>query len=259
MYAALDCTAAVPWPMRALFGSVMQSSDLPQQCGQMLPAYPVFDQSLSVSGGSSIHHSGIATQKHTPREEPVRTKKVGSTKAKSRRSRRGGRAEKREMRLDPSDGKMRTWEGFMMRHAQGASFDEADRLWEEAAPPQPAEAEADSDTPPELLEAPESPMSVKDNFKDGFKDHIPLHSVKDDFPPKESKRVRFVMDSSVETHFDASGSDWHFSEESRTPPPSISPIAEGPLSFFLPPVLSERLLRITPPPPERVTPPPPVA
>jgi len=132
-----------------------------------------------------------------------------------------------------------------MRHAQGASFDEADRLWEQAAPPQPAEADADSDTPPELLEAPESPIAVKDD--------IPIHSV------TESKRVRFVMNSSVETHFDASGSDWHFSEESRTPPPSISPIAEGPLSFFLPPVLSERLLRITPPPPERITPPPPVA
>lgn len=59
------------------------------------------------------------------------------TRKSRRRSRRGGKGRDRrdeETRVDPTDGRYRTYEEFMMRHAQGACFDEGERLWIAAGP-----------------------------------------------------------------------------------------------------------------------------
>lgn len=79
-----------------------------------------------------------AVPKSTPAINPVSqpaapvTADEGAAKRNRRRRRRGGKAERMERRKDPTSGKLLTWTGFMMKHAQGADFDPAQKLWDEA-------------------------------------------------------------------------------------------------------------------------------
>jgi len=94
---------------------------------------------------------------------PVKESPLAPANEGRKGRRRGGKAvrERRERlkarwapekRVDPTDGIERTWEEFMMKHALGACFDEADRLW--------AMAENDDDEPPPLVDEEEdSPIS----------------------------------------------------------------------------------------------------
>jgi len=103
--------------------------------------------------------------------------------ARKSRRRRGGKAvaERRlrmknwpaaEKRRDPTDGSLRTWEEFMMKHAQGACFDEADRLWAMA------ENEDDDGPPPLVDDIEDSPISEE---------------------PGTPPSVNFVFESSLES------------------------------------------------------------
>eukprot|EP00756_Hemistasia_phaeocysticola_P024073 Hpha_TRINITY_DN15927_c7_g5::TRINITY_DN15927_c7_g5_i1::g.74264::m.74264 len=93
------------------------------------PLYPVPTPStfasVQMDGGCPIVPVG-QTQYHAEARGGRRRRRGG----KSVRAREGGV----ETRVDPTDGRRRTWVGFMMEHAQGASFEEADRLWALAAP-----------------------------------------------------------------------------------------------------------------------------
>lgn len=124
-----------------------------------------------------------------------------------------------EKRRDATDGKMRTWEQFMMLHAQGACFAEADRLWEQAGPRR-GEAEnngtraheEEDDGPPQLLEEPDSPIASP-----ACRTRRPSF----DMP----KRVRFALDASasglsLRSIAESEGSVGH-SEDSPTLPPSV--------------------------------------
>jgi len=94
----------------------------------------------------------------------------GGSETRRRRRRRGGRKVRArrdaEKRIDPTDGALRTWDGFMMKHAQGADFALADDLWAAALVPNTPPCEEsdewdeddEDDGPPPLLEDPHTPI-----------------------------------------------------------------------------------------------------
>lgn len=135
--------------------------------GSAVPTMPVMPIDMLALCYAPLMPLGIANQmdKGYP-ITPGSQSSPSSEERKVHRRRRGGKAvtERRlrmmgtpraEKRRDPTDGKMRSWEEFMMLHAQGACFNEADRLW--AA----AETADDDDGPPPLLDdEPDKPVSA---------------------------------------------------------------------------------------------------
>jgi len=171
---------------------------------------------------------------------PVTQPSTRKTEArKIRRKRRGkGQAQRVEKRRDPTDGKLRTWEQFMMLHAQGACFNEADRLWEQAGPaggePEKGTSgrgahEEEDDGPPPLLEF--DPVELELDAVNPVEDPespIALEPIAlEPIVLKRPKRVRFALDDScfglsLRSFADSEGSLGH-SEDSPSSRTLLSP------------------------------------
>lgn len=81
---------------------------------------------------SAVAKSTAAINPVSQPAAPVTADEEAPKQRNRRRRRRGGKAERMERRKDPTSGKLLTWTGFMMKHAQGADFDPAQKLWDEA-------------------------------------------------------------------------------------------------------------------------------
>eukprot|EP00756_Hemistasia_phaeocysticola_P006593 Hpha_TRINITY_DN13910_c0_g1::TRINITY_DN13910_c0_g1_i3::g.35481::m.35481 len=146
----------------------------PSCCTTLIPNTPEghTELNLRMDGGCAIR--------------PVGTQQTQDEGQKRRRRRRGGRAVREraegvEKRMDPTDGRLRSWQGFMMKHAQGASFEEADRLWEVAS--KGCAPAYEEDNPPSLLEP-------RDTCSVGF-EHHPNDEPQEVHTDVRSRRVRF--------------------------------------------------------------------